>query len=128
MACCFEDDPGADSVALQTVVLMLFNDAESLSYSDIKEASGIEDGELRRTLQSLALGKARVLIKAPKVCLAMKSEEAKQVCCTHVACWYVASRGSHAGRAARQHARPGQRCFWVRPPGSRVQHNPVLMA
>ena len=70
MACCFGDDPGADSVALQTVVLMLFNDAESLSFPDIKEASGIEDGELRRTLQSLALGKTRVLIKAPKVCLA----------------------------------------------------------
>ncbi len=44
---------------LQTVVLMLFNDAERLSYSDILAATGIEDRELRRILQSLACGKAR---------------------------------------------------------------------
>ena len=55
------------NAALQTVVLMLFNDAERLGFLDLKEASGIEDGELRRTLQSLALGKTRVLTKAPKV-------------------------------------------------------------
>lgn len=48
---------------LQTVVLMLFNDAENLSFQDIKEATGIEDKELRRTLQSLACGKVRVLQK-----------------------------------------------------------------
>lgn len=48
---------------LQTVVLMLFNDAEKLSFQDIKEATGIEDKELRRTLQSLACGKVRVLQK-----------------------------------------------------------------
>ena len=52
---------------LQTVVLMLFNDAETLSFGDIKEATGMEDGELRRTLQSLSLGKMRVLTKSPKV-------------------------------------------------------------
>lgn len=46
---------------------MLFNDSAALKYTDIKEASGIEDTELRRTLQSLALGKARVLTKEPKV-------------------------------------------------------------
>ncbi|CAN4123744.1 unnamed protein product [Withania somnifera] len=50
----------------QTVVLMLFNDAEKLSFQDIKEATGIEDKELRRTLQSLACGKVRVLQKIPK--------------------------------------------------------------
>lgn len=48
---------------LQTVVLMLFNNAERLSFQDIKEATGIEDKELRRTLQSLACGKVRVLQK-----------------------------------------------------------------
>ncbi|XP_031123798.1 cullin-4-like isoform X2 [Ipomoea triloba] len=50
----------------QTVVLMLFNEAESFSFQDIKEAIGIEDKELRRTLQSLACGKVRVLQKIPK--------------------------------------------------------------
>ncbi|KAI4312356.1 hypothetical protein MLD38_037173 [Melastoma candidum] len=55
------------SVSLfQTVVLMLFNDAEKLSFQDIKESTGIEDKELRRTLQSLACGKQRVLLKSPK--------------------------------------------------------------
>ncbi|GER48901.1 cullin [Striga asiatica] len=50
----------------QTVVLMLFNDAEKLNFQDIKESTGIEDKELRRTLQSLACGKVRVLQKIPK--------------------------------------------------------------
>ncbi|KAF7803161.1 cullin-4-like [Senna tora] len=50
----------------QTVVLMLFNDAERLSFQDIKDATSIEDKELRRTLQSLACGKVRVLQKLPK--------------------------------------------------------------
>lgn len=36
---------------------MLFNDADTLSFADIKSAVGIEDRELRRTLQSLACGK-----------------------------------------------------------------------
>lgn len=42
---------------------MLFNDAQKLSFQDIKESTGIEDKELRRTLQSLACGKFRVLQK-----------------------------------------------------------------
>ncbi|KVH97357.1 hypothetical protein Ccrd_000517 [Cynara cardunculus var. scolymus] len=50
----------------QTVVLMLFNDAQKLSFQDIKDATCIEDKELRRTLQSLACGKVRVLQKNPK--------------------------------------------------------------
>lgn len=55
------------SVSLfQTVVLMLFNDAQKLSFQDIKDSTGIEDKELRRTLQSLACGKVRVLQKFPK--------------------------------------------------------------
>lgn len=45
---------------------MQFNDAEKLSFQDIKDSTGIEDKELRRTLQSLACGKVRVL---QKVCL-----------------------------------------------------------
>eukprot|EP00245_Coleochaete_scutata_P015265 TRINITY_DN6730_c1_g2_i1.p1 TRINITY_DN6730_c1_g2~~TRINITY_DN6730_c1_g2_i1.p1 ORF type:complete len:826 (+),score=198.29 TRINITY_DN6730_c1_g2_i1:104-2581(+) len=50
----------------QTVVLMLFNDLEELSFQEIKDATAIEDKELRRTLQSLACGKVRVLQKEPK--------------------------------------------------------------
>lgn len=54
---------GVVSVLFQTVVLMLFNDAEKLSFQDIRDSTGIEDKELRRTLQSLACGKVRVLQK-----------------------------------------------------------------
>ncbi|CAO2622578.1 CUL4B [Lemmus lemmus] len=50
----------------QTLVLLMFNEGEEFSLEDIKQATGIEDGELRRTLQSLACGKARVLAKNPK--------------------------------------------------------------
>uniref|UniRef100_A0A7S2RUN5 Cullin-4 n=1 Tax=Mucochytrium quahogii TaxID=96639 RepID=A0A7S2RUN5_9STRA len=53
----------------QTVVLMIFNQATSaeqeMPFAFIKTASGIEDAELRRTLQSLACGKIRVLSKLP---------------------------------------------------------------
>uniref|UniRef100_A2A432-2 Isoform 2 of Cullin-4B n=1 Tax=Mus musculus TaxID=10090 RepID=A2A432-2 len=50
----------------QTMVLLMFNEGEEFSLEEIKHATGIEDGELRRTLQSLACGKARVLAKNPK--------------------------------------------------------------
>lgn len=43
----------------QTVVLMLFNGTDSLSLAEIRTQSGIEDKELRRTLQSLACGKVQ---------------------------------------------------------------------
>lgn len=54
-------------IVCQTVVLMLFNDAEKLSFQDIKDATSIEDKELRRTLQSLACGKVRVLQKVHSI-------------------------------------------------------------
>ncbi|XP_061430926.1 cullin-4A-like isoform X1 [Lethenteron reissneri] len=50
----------------QTLVLLMFNEGEEFSFEDIRTATGIEDGELRRTLQSLACGKARVINKEPK--------------------------------------------------------------
>ncbi|XP_023656319.1 cullin-4B isoform X2 [Paramormyrops kingsleyae] len=50
----------------QTLVLLMFNEGEEFSLEEIKQATGIEDSELRRTLQSLACGKARVLSKTPK--------------------------------------------------------------
>ncbi|KDO33656.1 hypothetical protein SPRG_01614 [Saprolegnia parasitica CBS 223.65] len=51
----------------QTLVLLCFNNGrDTLGFKEIKEQTGIEDGELRRTLQSLACGKVRVLTKQPK--------------------------------------------------------------
>ncbi|XP_051869270.1 cullin-4A-like isoform X1 [Pristis pectinata] len=50
----------------QTLVLLMFNEGNEFSMEEIKAATGIEDSELRRTLQSLACGKARVLNKVPK--------------------------------------------------------------
>lgn len=50
----------------QTLVLLMFNEGDEFSVEEIKTATGIEDSELKRTLQSLACGKARVLNKAPK--------------------------------------------------------------
>ncbi|XP_063315755.1 cullin-4A [Pelobates fuscus] len=50
----------------QTLVLLMFNEGDEFSLEDIKMATAIEDSELRRTLQSLACGKARVLNKIPK--------------------------------------------------------------
>jgi cullin-4 len=50
----------------QTLCLLAFNNFDTLSLAELKEATNIEDGELRRTLQSLACGKARVLQKIPR--------------------------------------------------------------
>ncbi|KAL2181353.1 Cullin family-domain-containing protein [Thermothelomyces heterothallicus CBS 202.75] len=59
--------------APQAAVLMLFNEVENdndgdgvLSYEQISQSTGLQGGELDRTLQSLACGKARVLTKHPK--------------------------------------------------------------
>lgn len=50
----------------QATVLLCFNGKDTIGFKDIKEQTRIEDGELRRTLQSLACGKERVLMKIPK--------------------------------------------------------------
>lgn len=50
----------------QALVLLLFNETDQLSFEEIKNRTAIEDSELRRTLQSLACGKARVINKLPK--------------------------------------------------------------
>ena len=54
----------------QAIVLLLFNDTASpdtpLSYAQVKDATGLSDAELRRTLQSLACAKYRVLTKTPR--------------------------------------------------------------
>lgn len=50
----------------QALVLLLFNAKNEYSYDEILTATKIETMELKRTLQSLACGKARVLTKDPK--------------------------------------------------------------
>ena len=65
----------------QATVLMLFNDADEMALEDIAVATGIEDRELRRTLQSLACGKVRVLQKEPKVRLSWVADCSIQNVC-----------------------------------------------
>lgn len=50
----------------QALVLLMYNDGDAFTCTQIRDATGIEDGECRRTLQSLALGQVRVLRKEPK--------------------------------------------------------------
>jgi cullin-4 len=53
----------------QALVLLLFNDVADkgkLSFKEIAEATNMDVKELERTLQSLACGKVRVLVKDPK--------------------------------------------------------------
>lgn len=54
----------------QAVVLLMFNEVPTpttaISYSEIKSATALSDAELKRTLQSLACAKYRVLSKDPK--------------------------------------------------------------
>lgn len=57
---CLQTSESLTGGRVQTVVLMLFNDVDTLSFAEIAEATGIEDKELRRTLQSLACGKVRL--------------------------------------------------------------------
>lgn len=47
------------------MVLLLFNDSDAVPYTELKARTGIPDAELRRSLQSLACGKARLLTKKP---------------------------------------------------------------
>ncbi|GAO14117.1 hypothetical protein UVI_02037930 [Ustilaginoidea virens] len=56
--------------AFQAVVLMVFNNEPPkngfFTYQQISAATGLQGGDLDRTLQSLACGKARVITKHPK--------------------------------------------------------------
>jgi cullin-4 len=52
---------------LQASILFLFNEKDEITFPEIKASCGINnEDELQRTLQSLALGKVRVLKKGPK--------------------------------------------------------------
>ncbi|RKO83632.1 Cullin family-domain-containing protein [Blyttiomyces helicus] len=50
----------------QSIVLLLFNTSDTLTYEEIRAATGIDPKELGRTLQSLACGKVRALVKTPR--------------------------------------------------------------
>ncbi|KAJ8979061.1 hypothetical protein NQ317_005742 [Molorchus minor] len=50
----------------QTIVLLLFNNANQLSFNEIQELTNLECEELKRTLISLACGKSKVLIRQLK--------------------------------------------------------------
>lgn len=55
-----------DVSLFQAMCLLIFNDKTEWSYEEIQEHTKIEETELKRTLQSLACGKFRVLQKNPK--------------------------------------------------------------
>lgn len=62
-------DSGTKELAvsfLQAAVLMAFEHSDKLSFKQLSDATGLEAGELKRTLQSLACGRDRILIKEPK--------------------------------------------------------------
>ncbi|KAJ2907623.1 hypothetical protein GGI21_003703 [Coemansia aciculifera] len=63
----FDEGPKELSLTLvQGTIMLLFSERDELSYGQIQRDTGLEDIELMRTLQSLACGKSRVLLKEPK--------------------------------------------------------------
>lgn len=50
----------------QTSVLMLFNQSDRYTYTEIQTATALSENELKRTLMSLSMGKHKVLKKLPK--------------------------------------------------------------
>jgi len=64
------------SVSLyQATVLLMFNEKTSWKAEEIQEATGLNDNDLTLTLQSLALGKKRVLTKKGSVGRAVEKED-----------------------------------------------------
>jgi cullin 4 len=64
------------SVSLyQAIVLLLFNEKTSWKAEEIQEATGLNDDDLMLTLQSLALGKKRVLTKKGSMGKAVEKED-----------------------------------------------------
>jgi cullin-4 len=49
----------------QTIVLLLFNDKDSLTAEEIQKSTNLDMNDLERTLQSLSLGKVKILKKKP---------------------------------------------------------------
>jgi len=50
----------------QALCLLQFNECDEITLEELKERTNIDDEEIRRTLQSLACGKARVIVKTPR--------------------------------------------------------------
>jgi len=50
----------------QCAILLLFNTSDELSYGEIKDAVGMEEKELKVTLQSLACAKIKIITKTPR--------------------------------------------------------------
>ena len=50
----------------QCCILLLFNDKDEISYPEIRSSTNLEDKELKRQLQSLSLGKQKLLLKSTK--------------------------------------------------------------
>lgn len=69
---CFQRDKELQVSFIQALVLLQFNKKTDFTYKEIRTAilpsklEGTEESELRRTLQSLSMGKIRVLTKNPK--------------------------------------------------------------
>ncbi|KAH7728259.1 cullin-4A [Aphelenchoides avenae] len=55
-----------DVSLFQAMVLLMFNDRPEWFFDEIKECTKIDEQELKRTMQSLACGKYRVIIKEPR--------------------------------------------------------------
>ncbi|KAK0449684.1 Cullin-4B [Desarmillaria tabescens] len=61
-------DSGSKDLSLslyQTIIMLLFADVDEVSFTDIKAQTRMDDAELRLTLQSLACGKKKMLLKIP---------------------------------------------------------------
>ena len=50
----------------QALTLLQFNDATEKTYGELRQATGLDDMNLVRALQSLACGKVNILVKNPK--------------------------------------------------------------
>ena len=50
----------------QTVILLLFNDADEIGYRHIRDHTGIDEADLKLTLHSLTTGNVRLLKKRPQ--------------------------------------------------------------
>lgn len=48
----------------QAAVLLQFNDADALSYTELLQRTGMDKDELGRTLKSLCMGKVRVVVRS----------------------------------------------------------------
>jgi cullin-4 len=71
----------------QTIALLLFNSHESLTTLQIQQMTGLEKGDIDRTLLSISLGKVKIVKKSPHV---------KQVLPTDV--WSINQDFTHAQR------------------------------